>query len=222
MVIGDILDRNLWRFGSRVALGSGGKTLTFKDLGERSFRLANALLALGLKKGDAVAFLFPHNMIEAQEVIFSLAVAGMPAVPLNARLSTNEKIELMNKCRVKALFFEETYAEEMLSLGPRMKTVNVLIGIGDFEGEDVFGYEKLVSTASADRPDIRVEENDLAALIHTSGTTGMPKEVMWSHRSWLAGVRDVVIKFHLTENDRLLMFTPYYHIPFFWFNMAVY
>jgi len=222
MVIGDILDRNLWRFGSRPALGSTGKTLTFNELGERSFRLANALAALGLKKGDAVAFLFPHNMIEAQEVVFSLAIAGIPAVPLNARLSTHEKMELMNKCRVKALFVEETYAAEMLSLRPGMETVKILIGIGGCEGEGLLGYEKTISAASADRPRVRVEEDDLAALIHTSGTTGMPKEVMWSHKSWLAGVRDVVIKFQLTEKDKLLMFTPYYHIPFFWFNMAVY
>jgi acyl-CoA synthetase (AMP-forming)/AMP-acid ligase II len=49
----------------------------------------------------------------------------------------------------------------------------------------------------------------------------MPKEVIWTHKSWLAGSRDVVIRFKLTEKDNLLIFSPYFHIPFFWFNMAV-
>jgi len=221
MVIGDILERSLWRYPDRTALVFQDSRITFDEFSGKTFKLANALIGLGIKKGEAVAFIFPHNTIQAQEITFALTVAGMIIVPLNARFLREEILYLLDKCDVKALIFEETYSNLILSIASITKKVKNFICIGSSPSNGMYDYETLISESSPIKPDVDVSEGDIAALIHTSGTTGMPKEVMWTHKSWLSGSRDVVIKFQLTEKDRLLMFTPYFHIPFFWFNMAV-
>jgi len=221
MVIGDIVERNLWRYPHKTAISFEETRLSFEEFAERIYRLANALRSLGLKKGDAVAFLLPHNMIEAQEIIFALAVAGIVIVPLNARFSEEEILHLISSCGVKGVIFEQTYNKLMESIRPSMKEVQILISIGGSNNNDIYDYETLILQSSHNRPGVAVSEEDIAALIHTSGTTGMPKEAIWTHKSWLAGSRDIIIKFQHTEKDNLLMFTPYFHIPFFWWNIAV-
>ena len=221
MVIGEIVERNLWRYPHKTAVCFEENRLSFEEFADRIYRLANALRSLGLKKGDAVAFMLPHNMIEAQEIIFALAVAGIIIVPLNARFSNEEILHLISNCDVKGVIFEQTYNRLIESIRLSMKKVQILVSIGSSNNNDIYDYETLILQSSHNPPDVAVREEDIAALIHTSGTTGMPKEAIWTHKSWLAGSRDVVIKFQLTEKDNLLMFTPYFHIPFFWFNIAV-
>ena len=222
MVIGDILERNLWRFPQKNAISFEDRRFTFEEFGERIYKLAYALTSLGLRKGDTVAFMLPHNMLEAQEIVFALTTAGIVIVPLNARFSKNELLHLVSFCDVKAIIFEKTYDDLIESMRSLLKGVQVFICLGGSKNDAIYDYEALISQSSPIQPDIDVGEEDIAILIHTSGTTGMPKEVIWTHRSWLAGSRDIVIKFQLTEKDKLLMFTPYFHIPFLWFNIAVY
>ncbi|UCG64564.1 MAG: AMP-binding protein [Deltaproteobacteria bacterium] len=222
MVIGDIIDRNLWRYHDKIAMVFEHGRLSFEELSMRVFKLGNALMSLGLKKGDSVAFMLPHNMIQAQEIVFALTVSGMYVVPLNSRFLIDEILQLVDKCEVKSLIFEETYLDLIKSNRSKMKKVQNFIRIGSSSDDEIYDYEDLISQSSSAKPTVDVNEEDVAALIHTSGTTGMPKEVMWTHKSWLAGSRDIVIKFQLTDEDTLLIFTPYYHIPFFWFNMALF
>ena len=221
MVIGEIVERNLWRYPDKTAICFEDTRLSFKQFSQRIYRLANALRSLGFKKGDAVAFLLPHNMIEAQEIIFALAVAGIIIVPVNARFSEAEILHLISNCSVKGIIFEHYYNQLMRSIRPSIKEVQILVSIGESNDNDLYSYETLIAQSSPNRPDVGVREEEVAALIHTSGTTGMPKEAMWTHKSWLTGSRDAVIKFQLTEKDSLLMFTPYFHVPFFWWNLAV-
>ncbi|MDY7038135.1 MAG: AMP-binding protein, partial [Thermodesulfobacteriota bacterium] len=222
MVIGDILERNIWRYPERTALVFENNRITFEEFGIRIYKFANALTDLGLQKGEAIAFIFPHNTIQAQEITFTLTVTGMIIVPLNARFLNQEILYLLDRCDVKALIFDETYSDLILSIASITKKVKIFICIGSSLSSGMYDYETLISESSPIKPPVDVREEDIAALIHTSGTTGMPKEVIWTHKSWLSGSREIVIKFQLTEKDRLLMFTPYFHIPFFWFNMAVY
>ncbi|MBU1054227.1 MAG: AMP-binding protein [Proteobacteria bacterium] len=221
MVIGDIIDRNLWRYPQKTAVCFEDKRLSFEEVAKRIYGLANALRSLGLKKEDRVAFLFPHNMIEAQEIVLAVTAGAMIIIPINAHFSEDEIIHLITSCGVKAIFFEQTYSRLMESIKPSVKEVQIFISVGKPSNNDAYDYETLISQSTYERPDVAVKEEDIAALIHTSGTTGMPKEVIWTHKSWLAGSRDVVIKFKLSEKDNLLIFSPYFHIPFFWFNMAI-
>lgn len=221
MVIGQILERNLWRYPHKEAMCFENTRLSFLSSADRIYRLANALCNLGLKKGDPVAFLLPHNMIEAQEIIFALGVTGMPIVPINARFSSTEIAHLVSRCKVKGLIYHHSLSDLLESVRPSLKNVQIFVAIGQPTSLEDYDYEKLLLQNPPTPPDVSVKESDIAALIHTSGTTGMPKEVIWTHRSWLAGVRDIIITFQLTDRDILLMFTPYFHIPFFWFNLAV-
>ncbi|MFH2046028.1 MAG: AMP-binding protein [Pseudomonadota bacterium] len=221
MVIGDVIDRNLWRYPQKAAVCFEDKRLSFEEVAKRIYGLANALRSLGLKKEDRVAFLFPHNMIEAQEIVLAVTTGAMIVIPINAHFSEDEIIHLITSCGVKGIFFEQTYSRLMESIKPSVKEVQIFISVGKTSNNNTYDYETLISQSTYERPDVVVKEEDIAALIHTSGTTGMPKEVIWTHKSWLAGSRDVVIKFQLTEKDNLLIFSPYFHIPFFWFNMAI-
>lgn len=220
MLVGDVVDRNAYRFPSKIALIGENSRQNFAQFSQRVYGLANALLALGLSKGDKVAFLLPYNMPEAMEIILGVVRGGMVVVPLNSRFSPKELVYLINRCDVKVLILHSTLSELVRSFQSELRGVQAYISIGD--ATDMENYETLISRSSFERPEVEVSENDIAALIHTSGTTGPPKEAIWTHRCWLAGARDIVMKFQLTQDDVLLMFTPCYHIPFFWFNVAVF
>jgi len=224
MIIGDIIARNHWRYPDKTAIVFGNRKSTFKELIERVCKLSNALLELGLKKGDCVSFLLPYNMIQGQEIVFAVTTIGMVVVPINARFLSGEIKYLIKKCNVKALIFEEKYLGLIKTIRPELENVKhfICIGNSDLKGDDILDYEKLVFENSSNVPNIIVKREDIAALIHTSGTTGKPKEAIWTHESWMAGSKDVVTKFNITDKDKLLMIAPYFHIPFFWFNMAVF
>lgn len=222
LVLGDLIERNAWRYPGKTATVFENTRYTFKEFSERVYRLGNALFDLGLNKGDAVAYLLPHNMMEVQEIIFGTTSVGMVVVPINSRFLTEEIVYLIKKCDVRALIFEKAYLDLVKSVRLELKEVKNFVCIGGTPNEGIINYETLLLQHSPIQPNVEVDTEDIAALIHTSGTTGKPKEAIWTHKSWLAGSRDIVMKFQVTEKDRLLIVTPCFHIPFIWWNTAIY
>lgn len=186
MVIGDIPVSNARLFPGRTALvdaGTGERT-TWREANERINRLANGLVRLGVAKGDRAALL-SENSLACAEFYFATAKIGAIGCPLNYRLQDAQIATILRNAGPKAVFVQPRY-EALLSSAAR--------GVGGIEhvidlpgdGRARTAYEMLLDASAADEPQVRIRENDILMITYSSGTTGLPKGVISTHRNRIA------------------------------------
>jgi fatty-acyl-CoA synthase len=163
-------------FGIKVGVVCGPKAFTFAEFAVRCERLASALVSSGVAPGDRVAYL-SFNTHKLLEGYYGVVQAGAIVMPLNVRLAAGELAAILDHSGAKMLLFEDDFAplvEKLRLLCPRVERYISL----DTE------YEDFLTRGSPERADImKVDENSIAELFYTSGSTGLPKGVMLSHRS---------------------------------------
>jgi fatty-acyl-CoA synthase len=177
-----------------TATGNGGyRTITYRELGEQASRLANALGSVGINGDQRVATFMWNN---AEHLAAYLAAPSMGAVlhTLNIRLLPEQIAFIANEAEDQVIIADFSLAAQLAPVLPLLETVHTVIVVGAGDGADeleplsaggrtVLRYEELLAQASPtfDWPD--VDENSAAAMCYTSGTTGNPKGVVYSHRS---------------------------------------
>ena len=212
MNLGKLVTKAVEKYGERTAIKFGEKSYSYLTLYERVNRLANALLTLGIKKGDRVAVL-GRNSSQYIETDFAMAKCGVIRVPLRARLSASELLHVINDSQPNTLIVEESFLEDLYAVRKEIKHVRHYITLSG-ASEDMLNYEDLISTSSSDEPDIDVCDDDVYALIYTTGTTGKPKGAMQTHKNLLWVVRSILLDVcRITEDDVLLSFLPLMHAP---------
>lgn len=176
MLVGNIIATAAARAPGKLAFycAGTGRRLTFRDTNERCNRLANALAALGLAKGDVLAFLC-SNRAEMPEIYFALAKSGIIGIPLNYRLAPTETVELMRAMGARALIFEARFEACALHVKEHMPEVRHYVGIGGADARVGVGYEALLAGSVGDEPAVEIDEADPYYFNLTSGTTGLPK-----------------------------------------------
>ncbi|NPA95180.1 MAG: long-chain fatty acid--CoA ligase [Thermodesulfobacteria bacterium] len=189
LTIPQIVERSARLYPDRPALTArerdGDRTITYGQLLDEVQDIARGLIALGLKKGDRVAILGP-NSPEWAKVYLATGLAGCINVPIDSLLSENEKQQLIAKADVKVAFVAKRYLEilEDLPKGfPAPKDVVCLDREPGPLSEGVKTLEDLKALAKgAGKSEFpEAEKDDVAAIIFTSGTTGVPKGVMLTH-----------------------------------------
>jgi acyl-CoA synthetase (AMP-forming)/AMP-acid ligase II len=214
MTLGDIIRLNAMNLPNKVALVFGNTRLSYSKLNQRVNRLANALLGIGVKKGDRVAVL-ADNCAEYIETYFATAKGGMIIVPVNTTLDADGLAYILNDSRASVFIFGQKYLDTVNNLRPRLKTVKHYIAIGKVANAE--GYEELLSRYPPDEPELPVDEDDIAWLLYTSGTTGPPKGVMLSHKSQIVDSANTLLTcFPITRNDIHLVILPLFHIGALW------
>ncbi|MEW6614655.1 MAG: long-chain-fatty-acid--CoA ligase [Thermodesulfobacteriota bacterium] len=211
MIIGKLIARNAKRYPNKTAVVSGDYTFTFKEFNERVNKLANTLADLGVKKGDRIAALL-NNCHQYVELYCAAPKGGFVLVPLNYMLSGKELAFIINNSGANTLFLGEKYIDTINSVRGDLKGVKHFITIGT-PAEGMISYEELISRYPADEPKAEIGEDDLAYLLYTSGTTGLPKGVMHNHRSMLEIVTQYVILPDLKRDDVDLITIPLYWGP---------
>jgi fatty-acyl-CoA synthase len=174
------------QYPQRTAVVCGQDRLTYAQFGERVGRLAGALRKSGIRPGDRVAFLSTncHRLLEAY---YGVIEAGAVLLPLNIRLSAAELAYILNDAGASVLFLQKQFRELVESFHPKLSTVKAFYSL-DAQAEEHWltqnDYETLLSGAEPVRRDIfEVDENELAELFYTSGTSAEPKGVMLTHRN---------------------------------------
>ncbi|NMN57170.1 acyl-CoA synthetase (AMP-forming)/AMP-acid ligase II [Xanthobacter sp. SG618] len=188
------------------------REMSFALWNARACRLANALLGLGLVKGDRVAVL-AYNCIEWVEIYAATAKAGLVAVPINFRLTGREVRFIAENADVAALIVQD-------ALAGVVEEVRADLPIGD-ERIIHFGsrpapagfrdYEALLAAASAREPGQVVLEHDPWTLMYTSGTTGNPKGAIRSHRGSALLALTTEIELGIHRKDGALLVMPMCH-----------
>ena len=214
MIVGDQIARAARRYPDNIAAICGDERRSFRDIDERSNRLAHALLALGLTKGDRVATLV-ENSIRCMEIDFALAKAGLVRVSLNPRSSAAEGAFIVSDSDARIVVFGSGYGRVASDMPP--EEVGHWVRIAEDDGSPPSGraaldYESLLSAAPALPLESEIEPEDLYCLFYTSGTTGRPKGVMLSHRAILHVSYNLLLDTGpATTGEKVLLMQPMSH-----------
>jgi long-chain acyl-CoA synthetase len=185
---------------------------TWIELADRVARLAGALQALGVGKGDRVAIL-SLNQDRYLELYLGVAWAGAVIVPLNIRWSALENEDALRDSRPKVLAVDAAFAAIGAELAQRVGSIR-LIYADDAPAAlpaDAVDYETILA-ASAPVPDAEAAETDLAGVFYTGGTTGRSKGVMLSHRNLMSNARNLAAEFGPAADRLYLHAAPMFHL----------
>lgn len=204
--IGDALHRAVSKHGAKEALIFEDRRWTYAGLDAAVNRLANALLARGLAKGDRVA---AYGKNSDAYVILWLACtrAGLVHVPINYALTEGELKYIIEQSGAKALFYDPSIAAHVDNVRGELSCAI----FGTLQGEGAEGVLALAAGGPAEAPPVDLDEHDVAQLLYTSGTTAAPKGAMMTHRSLLAEYMSAIISARLDHHDRDLASLPLYH-----------
>jgi len=180
MDIGTLVTRAAQRFGDRVAVEGPDADRTFAQLGDRVARIANGLLAQGLRPGDRVLDL-QRNSTTYLETDLAIRAAGLVRAALNYRLHPSDWERIAADSGARGLVYDPAFEEQTEAL---RSGIDVVICTGDGPG---LLLEKLIADAPAGRIPAR-EPDALCGLHYSSGTTGHPKGAQRTHRNWMASV----------------------------------
>jgi fatty-acyl-CoA synthase len=186
------------QYPSRTAVVCGDQRFTYAQFSDRTARQAGALLALGLQPGDRVAFLGAncHRLLEGY---YGVLEAGGVLLPLNIRLAPAELAYILNDSEATVLLFESQFIPLVESFRNELRFVKSFVPL-DFTANASWmtgkNYEDLLAAAVPHRADImQIDENSLAELFYTSGTSANPKGVMLTHRNIYLHALNVAINF---------------------------
>ena len=200
----DFLSRSAQTWRDVTAVVDGARRFTYAEFAGRVARLAGALTTLGVESGDRVAVLAPNGVMPL-EAHFGPMRIGAILVMLNTRLAKGELAWILQHCGAKVLLVD-----------PALK--HLTEGCPAHVIED---YEALLSTANS-APDVYpVDENACIAINYTSGTTGFPKGVMFSHRgAWVNAIGEIT-EYGLNQRSVYLWTLPMFHCNGWCFTWAV-
>lgn len=216
--LGDIVRKSALLFSDNIATVFEGTRLTYRDLNARVNRLGNALLAIGLGKKDRLTVL-AENTHKYLEIYFAASKIGISVTPLNFRLSDKELVQIINDSESTCLLAADGYEDRVMKIKPDLKNIKHWISLDNPVSGYRF-YEDLLKSSSPDEPGRDANEEDLAILMYTGGTTGLPKGVMMSHRSLMNGIVGATIGYSFNRNDATCFVLPLFHVSF-WPAFAV-
>ncbi len=205
-------DRAETYFGEKVGVVDGERRFTYRQFGERTHRLANALVELGVQPGDRVSFI-TYNTHQLLEAYYGVLEAGAVLNPINIRLNPKEIAYILGHAGSKVVFFHKDFKPLVEALLPELPTrPRFVIMEGQVDGVASDEYEALLSGGSPDRLTPSIDENSMAELFYTSGTTGFPKGVVMTHRELYLHSMYAEIGLQFTEDDVALHVVPLFHV----------
>ncbi len=186
MLVQDFLQNSAERFPDKAALVCDGQRLTYAEVEARANRLAHALIAHGVQRGDRVAIYLP-NSVEAVVAIFGILKAGGTFVVVNSTTKRDKLTYILKNCRATTLFTSgrnASLAAKVHAAVPSLK-FTVLSGkrATTAAGDGFYTFDDLLAAYPANRPACPTIDQDLACLIYTSGSTGDPKGVVEGHNN---------------------------------------
>jgi long-chain acyl-CoA synthetase len=157
-----------------------GEYLTYKKFNDEASRLANALLNLGVKKGDVV---YVHLVNRPEHLIACLAVLKIGAIcgPVNVQLTPDELLYQVNDSKGVAIITETALAKAVAAVRDKFAAVKNVIELGSEVTAGNLKYADLVAKESAKLKKVKIAPSDLAFIFYTSGTTGKPKGALLTH-----------------------------------------
>ncbi len=183
MNLGTIFTRHARYRADHLAVVFGDQRLTWSELNKRINRLCNALMGLGVQRGDKIATILP-NCLELLEVYWAAAKTGAVVVPMSTMLMPNAMKSLLEDSDSVVLFTTSAFVQDVDSIRAELSRIKtngfILTDRSGVPGYD--NYEHLTSGAADTEPEgIELSDSDQFNIMYSSGTTGMPKGIVHTH-----------------------------------------
>lgn len=212
LLLNDALDRNVRTYPQKTALVYNRDRYTYAQLGEKVNRFSNALTALGIGRGDRVALL-SKNCADYLISLYGIFQAGAVVVPLNFRLQAGEAQDIIERSDAKAVLCDPDFISIIEKMRPKLnKEAHFIMMGGSDVPEGYLNYDTLLSSAGNEKPVVDTDENDVAVQMYTSGTTGLPKGALLTHRNLVIGSYMGVIAMQISFDGCSLIVAPMFHI----------
>jgi long-chain acyl-CoA synthetase len=204
-----LLRRQAERFPNKVFLFFKEQEVTYRQLDERTERIAENLARFKIRPGEKVALFLP-NMPEFLFAFFGTLKLGAVVVPINTQLKGEEATYILQNSESRVLVTTPTLYAVIAPKRSELPMLEQIFQVGERAGEGrVFSSLYVAGSLPLQ---IGLQPNDPAALIYTSGTTGLPKGVILTHRNYLFDVAQFVQQTQMTEEDRFLCILPLFHV----------
>lgn len=217
MQVEHFLELSAQKHPNKVALVFGEQKLTYSQIDRHCNRLANALLASGVRRGDRVVICLP-NGIEAVLAIFAALKAGAVFVLVNHTTKSEKLVYILNNCRACALIIWDSKLRELNCGEKELSYTRLIFGVGSKELLSAESQrlrkpltlfaEAICETRSDAAPKNKCIDLDLAALVYTSGSTGRPKGVMLTHLNIVSAATSITTYLENTSDDTVLNVLP--------------
>ena len=199
-------------YGEKAAIVLGDRRLSYTALDEASNKVANALIKIGVGKGDRVAILLA-NSPEFVTIYFGITKISAIAVPLDVKYKVNELTSLFNDSQPKVLVTESPFLEPLVPILPRFQYIEHVIDLNAKYGGRFLSYQEIMATSSAEKIKLEPEPKDIANIAYTSGPIFLPHGVMLSHQDLVMNAAISADEFRQTAEDVAILFAlPLHHV----------
>ncbi len=210
MLTGEILRQSAARHPDRIALICGDRRTAYGELDADANRFANAVLGLGLGKGEAVAIM-SRNLPEYVAVHFGNARAGTILVNTAPAYAPGELVEILNRTRARLIVVEAAFQEKLAGVLEQLPHLDHVVVIGTTDRQGWTSFEDFLASADDTPPLAALSEEDAFAMTFTGGTTGLPKGAVVSHRSRSVSCWTTALEHEVSPGDIVGLLTPFYH-----------
>ena len=206
----DIVYRNAILHPDEEAFVYGSQRITFSQYNERVNSLIQALTQMGAKKGDVLGIL-SWNCLDYIDIFGAAMKGGFIASPYNPRLQEDEFAYLINYSEATTVFVGTELIETAKRLKPRLPRVKNYIAL-EASADGMLAHADLLRIQPRKEPDIRVKEDDPFVIFYTSGTTGVPRGALYTHRRKMEDTKLFTFGLTLEHGNRELMAIPLFHV----------
>jgi fatty-acyl-CoA synthase len=206
-------------YSTREGVVDGATRRTYGQFFDRCDRWSAALQALGVRRGDRVAYISPNTAAQL-ESYYAVPQIGAVLVPINFRLASEEFQYLITHSGATVVCADADYLEAVDQIRPALTDVRYFVALtGDRDGW--IDYEDLLAASIAEPERPAIDERDLLTINYTSGTTSRPKGVMITHRNAWVNIVGMLLHMPMTADDGYLWTLPMFHANGWGFTWAV-
>ncbi|ADB62687.1 AMP-dependent synthetase and ligase (plasmid) [Haloterrigena turkmenica DSM 5511] len=214
--VGDLLEKRARTDSDAVAVRESDRELTYAELDARVNRLANALLNRGYEPEESTFAILSENRSEFVEVMYASAKLGCLIGAQNWRLERTELVHCVETIDPDVVFVSSQHADkiEWMEDGDETDPEYVVFDDAPDEPESTVAYERLLESgaSSTPLPSRRIDPEQGYVVMYTSGTTGLPKGAVLSHRAEFARAHQVILDYDLEKGDSYPSWAPMFHM----------
>jgi len=202
-----ILTHNVLRsadnYPDRIAFKQLDNTITYTQLRDQAYQLANELVKLGVSKGDRVG-IYMNRSFESAVSVYGVLFAGAAYVPIDTNLPTSGVLDVVNDCDLQVLISKKQFKKQVAAITAEVSSLKIVIGLDQDPSDQVKAISwDAINAEAATPPHIEISEEDIAYIIYTSGTTGKPKGIVHTHYSGYSYAKLSAELYDLSHTDIL-------------------
>ncbi|MGG1675371.1 long-chain-fatty-acid--CoA ligase [Neobacillus sp. NRS-1170] len=207
--LNECLKNSAARFPSNIAYTFLNQSKTYSEFDKLVDCTASGLSAAGIRKGDRVALIL-GNCPEFITAYFGILRAGAVVIPINPTFTSGEISYILSNSHAKAVIAHSSLSATISALKEKLENLKMVIYTDSIDPE--CSWESLIHDTKEKFESPSIEEEDLAVILYTSGTTGKPKGAMLSHRNLASNADSMTQLTEFTEEDRIIAVLPMFHV----------